>query len=202
MPSLWSTIDDILPLPIVKLYLERSEGAPLDIRIESSSYVIIALQDGILHRLFQYLEPHAHRVKTLKLITKNHGVIADMDRLMASKISSDSLEKLEFGRCWGYSVREPGYKFGWHRPSSLRELHISRCPLDLWFNKFTTSLRRLQLTEVMISLEGLVTALEHSPNLSVLVIDSCYLLGNAAKVVEARSFGGVAIHREENDAGG
>ncbi|KAG8901505.1 hypothetical protein FRC00_006727 [Tulasnella sp. 408] len=187
MPSLWSTIDDILPRPIVKLYLERSEGAPLDIRIESRSYVFIALQDSILHQLFQYLEPHAHRVKTLKLITKSHGVIADMDKLMACKISFGGLEKLEFGRCWGYSVNDPDYTFRWHHPSSLRELHLSRCPLDLWFDTFTTSLRRLQLTEVMISLEDLVTALERSPNLSVLVIDGCHLLGSAGRVVEARS---------------
>ncbi|KAG9044841.1 hypothetical protein FS837_007423 [Tulasnella sp. UAMH 9824] len=187
MPSLWSTIDDILPPPIVKLYLERSEGAFLDIRIESSSDVTIALEDSILHQLFRHLQPHAHRVKALKFIIKSHRAIADMDRLMVDKIYFGGLEKLEFGRYSGYSVSDPDSKFGWHNPSSLRELHLSRCPLDLWFDTFTTSLRRLQLTEVMISLEGLVTALECSPNVSVLVIDGCYFLGNAGKVVGARS---------------
>ncbi|KAG8912390.1 hypothetical protein FRC00_004595 [Tulasnella sp. 408] len=186
MPSLWSTIDDLIPLEIAKLYLERSENLPLDIRIGSESG---ATQQDIsrLNGFFLYLEPHAHRVKALKVVAMNLNILFHLERLVDYEFPFGGLERLEYGRCFGPYRGESDRPLWLHEPSSLRELHLWSCPLDRWINGFPTALRRFQLTALAVSFDVLMAALESSPGLSALVLDDCNLLGNGEKVVDAGS---------------
>ncbi|KAG8901502.1 hypothetical protein FRC00_006724, partial [Tulasnella sp. 408] len=181
MPSLWSTIDDTFPLPIAKLYFERSIGTPLDIRIGSNGS--LAVEN--VNQLFDYLEPHAHRVQALKVVTDDWDVMESLDHMMARGISFGSLEKLEFGR-WGNhqpSGGDLGFKLD--EGNSLQELHLWAHALDEWIDVSLTALRRLHLSEVEISFRVLVAAVEQSPGLSILVLEDCVLLGNTETVVTA-----------------
>ncbi|KAG8958663.1 hypothetical protein FRC00_002440, partial [Tulasnella sp. 408] len=179
MPSLWSTIDDILPLSIAKLYFERSIGTPLDIRIGSSG----PLDVENVNRLFDYMEPHAHRVKALKVVTDDWDVMEGWDQMMARGISFGSLEKLE---CLNPqpSDGDLGFKLG--EGNSLQELHLwGNTLLDQWIDASPTALRRLHLSDVDISFQVLVAALEQSQGLGILVLEDCILFGDPETVVTA-----------------
>ncbi|KIO26952.1 hypothetical protein M407DRAFT_195844 [Tulasnella calospora MUT 4182] len=183
MSSLWNTIDDAFPLPIAKLYLERCIGAPLDIRIGSNGPP--APEDGKWDELFQCLEPHAHRVKVLKIVTDDEDAMDDLEELMCSGGPFDDLEKLEFGLCGNSEPNDRDLMFALDKRGSLQELHLWGYTLGQWIDTFPTALRRLWLSEVCISLMSLTEALERPPDLSVLVLEDCLLYGygDAAKVV-------------------
>ncbi|KAG8916589.1 hypothetical protein FRC01_002974, partial [Tulasnella sp. 417] len=172
-PSLWSTIDDTLPLPIAKLCLERSRSAPLDIRIGSNSY--LGLKDTKSAELFKYLEPHAHRVKNVKMVTDDWNVIDHLEDLMAGGFPFGGSEKLEFGHSQNSRPEDRNLVFTLNEPDSLRELHLWGYALDTWMDSFPTALRRLQLSEVSISFDILISAVEQSPGLSILVLEDCLL---------------------------
>ncbi|KAG9044843.1 hypothetical protein FS837_007425 [Tulasnella sp. UAMH 9824] len=145
MPSLWSTIDDTFPIPIAKLYFERSIGAPLDVRIGSNGPP--AVEDVTILELFDYLERHAHRLKALKMVTDDWDIMGGLDRMMVPGPPLDSLEKLEFG-CYG-NPQPTGIEIGFTlgEGNCLQELHLWGHTLDDWIDAFPTALRRLQLSE-------------------------------------------------------
>ncbi|KAG8916730.1 hypothetical protein FRC01_002894 [Tulasnella sp. 417] len=178
IPSLWSNIDDILPLPIAKLYLERSKNAPLEIRIGSDLDVTVEHEIIKLKRLFLYLGPHAHRIKTLKVITMSSSIISCVERWMKNMIPFDALENLEYGCCEAPQPSNGDYLLRVAERCSLRELHLWSCPLDRLIETFPITLRRLQLTELAVSFEVLGRALECSPGLSVLALEDCELFGD------------------------
>ncbi|KAG8916732.1 hypothetical protein FRC01_002896, partial [Tulasnella sp. 417] len=185
IPSLWSTIDDILPLPIVKLYLDRSLDAPLDITIGSSG------RPGIKYRklaqLFQHLEPHAPRVKALKIVTHDWEVIEHLDKLMERSFPFGGPEKLEFGLCGSFRADDRELTFTLNEPDSLQELHLWGYRFNQWIDTFPTALRRLQLNDVWISSAILIAALERSPGLSILVLENCSLVGEPGTFTTAGS---------------
>ncbi|KIO26951.1 hypothetical protein M407DRAFT_23776 [Tulasnella calospora MUT 4182] len=183
MPSLWSTIDNIVPLPIAKLYLERSIGAPLDVRIGPNGPP--ALEDDKSVQLFYCLEPHAHRVKDLKIVADDLHVMIGLEESMDCGELFGGLEKLEFGLCGDSQPNGYDLPFRLAEPSSLRELRLWGYTLDRWIDTFPTFLRRLRLSEVDISFKVLAAALERSPDLSVLVLEDCILSGYAKKALAA-----------------
>ncbi|KAG8931824.1 hypothetical protein FRC00_000605 [Tulasnella sp. 408] len=176
-PSLWSTIDDNFPPPIAKLYLERSLPAPLDIRVGSSGSS--AVENGKVDQLFQYLKPHAHRVKALKIVMTGWEPIIRMEELMNGDIRFNGLEKLEFGCCENWHPTARPLMFELDEPDSLRELHLWGYELNQWVDRFPTALRLLHLTDAVVRFEELLVALAHSPGLGVLVLDDCNLLEDA-----------------------
>ncbi|KAG9044840.1 hypothetical protein FS837_007422 [Tulasnella sp. UAMH 9824] len=187
MSTLWSTIDDITPLEIAKLFLERSESAPLYIRTGSEPSATFEQDINRLNGFFLYLEPHAHRVKALKVVAINFNILLHLEMLVDYKFPFTGLERLEYGRYFSPYRGESDHALWSHKPSSLGELHLRSCPLDRWIHGFPTALRRLQLTAAPVSFDVLMAVLECSPGLSVLVLDDCNLLSNGEKVVDAGS---------------
>ncbi|KIO26993.1 hypothetical protein M407DRAFT_7564 [Tulasnella calospora MUT 4182] len=92
------------------------------------------------------------------------------------------IEQLERRNFW---PNNRDLMFALDDPSSLQELHLWGYTLDSWIDTFFTALWRLQLSEVAISFEVLITALEHSPCLGVLVLDGCDLHGEEERMVIA-----------------
>ncbi|KAG8895530.1 hypothetical protein FRC01_012323, partial [Tulasnella sp. 417] len=185
VPLLWSTIDDKLPLPITKLYLERSIDAPLDIRIGSNGPP--AVENGKMAQLFQYLEPHAHRVKALKIVAGDWEPVIRFEKLMDSGISFVGLEKFEFGRCQGCYAEDRGLPFKLAEPNSLRELHLWGYELDQWIDTFPAALRRLHLSRVSVRMDPLMDVLVESPGLGVLVFEECKLSEDEETMIVAES---------------
>ncbi|KAG8916731.1 hypothetical protein FRC01_002895 [Tulasnella sp. 417] len=187
MPSLWNTIDDNFSLPMANLYLERSKIAPLDIRIGSNGQ--LATKEGKLVQLFQYLKPHAQRVKALKVVAHDCQAIDDLEELLENSFPCVGFEKLEFGCCGHLHPHDHVLPFTLGEPDSLQELHLWGYTLDEWTHSFPTALRRLQLSNVSASFDEVLATVECAPALSVLVLEDCLLLEfeNAKTVVTAGS---------------
>lgn len=176
MASLWTTIDDLLPIPMVELYIARSGEKPLQFRMYADWLASLPQGDGSMDILLK----ESKRIKAIEVYGFVSTAFTRWARLAERDSIFSSLEKLELvisrldsGPTWGDDAVCPV----WESFPSLQDLWIQGYPCENWTSPsdpFPPGLRRLKLSRTgLIGLEYLLQALQGCVNLNVLSLDHC-----------------------------
>ncbi|KAG8971867.1 hypothetical protein FRC05_010534 [Tulasnella sp. 425] len=179
MTSLWTTIDDLLPIPIIELYIARAGEEVLQFRtcagrvgraslLPTSQHLDILLKES---RRIQSMEVYGFDPKAF---TRWAGLLDERDPIFSSLVKLDLVIS---------SSDQGGSQFAespvWEWFPSLQDLWIQGYPSNCWGSPsepLPQSLRRLKLSRGgPIWFEELLDALQGLANLKVLSMDHCSL---------------------------
>ncbi|KAG8968254.1 hypothetical protein FRC05_001635 [Tulasnella sp. 425] len=173
MGSLWTTIDDLLPIPIVKLYVARSGEEPLHFRMGPDRLAHLSPLRRDQH--LDILSKESKRTRAIELYGFDSSVFSIWEELLDErKADFSSLVKLELvvsSRSRG--MTQNAICPAWRCFPSLQDLWIQECRsrARTLLSPFPPSLRRLNLRR--IGFEDLSKALQGLLNLNALSLDTC-----------------------------
>ncbi|KIO26965.1 hypothetical protein M407DRAFT_23790 [Tulasnella calospora MUT 4182] len=184
-PSLWTAVDNTLPLPILQLYIARSRNEPLDVLTKADS---TWSKEDILGPL----NVESTRIKHMAVVGSHPDFLSDWAR----QIDRDdegfmftSLTKLALRVING--TRDRTFCPTWVNFPSLRELWIQGCWCRGWVgpgDPFPPTLQRLRLSKVSpVCLVVLINALDGVLGLVDLVMEDFALDPDELSVPETRS---------------
>lgn len=177
MPSLWTTIDNLLPIPIVELYTTRSGAEPL--RFSMSADRLASIPQLSRNRWLDILFKSSGRIKAMEVYGCNPpacgqwtGFLNDHGTLFRSLVTLE-LVISEWGQRDYGGPKCPR----WEWFPCLQDLWIRGYRSDGWvgfWDPFPPSLRRLKLSKGgKIPIRILSKALRDIPDLRVLSLDHC-----------------------------
>ncbi|KIO24347.1 hypothetical protein M407DRAFT_26254 [Tulasnella calospora MUT 4182] len=194
LPRLWSTINIRLPSPIVDIYLERSQSAPLSIDAmvpPLTEFWSIKAEQRCKGFLFK-LRPHAHRVRVLKCQQFKptfSGLIDILDFLISSGLGSE-LTELELGET-GEQVEEwddrqlPGVRHGESDAPVPRRITIHGAYSTCWAFQVISFARlcHLNVTDNSnLDFDNLLGSLGRAQTLESLALVNCAIKGDDRSV--------------------
>ncbi|KAG8971854.1 hypothetical protein FRC05_010521 [Tulasnella sp. 425] len=192
MASLWTTIDDLLPIPIVELYVARSGEEPLQFRMcpDRLEHLSPPQRDQRL----DILSKASKRTRTIELYGFDSSVLSVLAELLDERDADfSSLLKLELVVNSGGRIQNT-IRSAWRGFPSLQELWIQECCGQARaLSPFPPSLRRLQLSGFRF--EDLSKSLHGLLNLNVLSLDTCSL---DSPLPQTRNRGGIPMTCLEN----
>ncbi|KAG9045875.1 hypothetical protein FS837_005543 [Tulasnella sp. UAMH 9824] len=183
--SLWTTIDVYLPLPIVSLYLERSNPALLDVQIDFW-YGGPGRAESQLRALSTVLADHRERIASLSMSSPWEEV-ADMvvkAMMIGPGLMYPQLRKLDAGcRMWNHARQT---RTGSAVlicplvvPPQLQELSLRGSRLRNWVTAFSEPLAELKslslVNHTTLSLSDVLIVLANLSSLETLVFQDCVI---------------------------
>ncbi|KAG8971870.1 hypothetical protein FRC05_010537 [Tulasnella sp. 425] len=188
MPSLWTAIDDMLPLPIIELFITRSEEEPLQFRMRSDRLASQSLSQSTT--CLDIISRESNRIKRINLYGFDPRAFATWaDVLGEHDPIFSSLVKLELLIHSPDDV-EDAVSPMWEWFPNLQDLWIRGYSFESWAsssNPLPQSLRRLKWSNGgLIELEDLLNALQGIVNLNFLSLDSCSLYFTEVQTGELR----------------
>ncbi|KAG8948651.1 hypothetical protein FRC04_009415 [Tulasnella sp. 424] len=184
MKPIWTCIDDVLPIPIANLYLDRSGDCPLNFRI-GAGYPrdrSRTFTENWLH----ILAKHCNRVQVLEVETSDIVMMREWAALQDEyHCCFRSLRKFNYilhkrSKRGEDSVMCPI----WVAFPDLRDLWIQGCWISGWVSTsdpFPPTLQHLKVSDIAeLRIGGFARALQAIPQLATLIIDDIQELPTTA----------------------
>ncbi|KAG9047062.1 hypothetical protein FS837_003148 [Tulasnella sp. UAMH 9824] len=199
LSRLWSTISIRLASPIVDLYLERSQSAPLfvDAMVPPVTEVWSIKTEQRCKGFLLKLKPHAHRVRVLKCqqFKPTLSGLSDILRLMRLSGLRSELTELELGET-GEQIEEwsdselPGTRHGESDAPAPQRITIHGAYSTRWTFQIIsfTRLYHIGITDNSdLDFDKLLGNLRRAPNLESLQLVNCVIRGDEDSVFSAPS---------------
>ncbi|KAG8971855.1 hypothetical protein FRC05_010522 [Tulasnella sp. 425] len=199
MASLWTTIDDLLPIPIVELYISRSGEKPLQFRMCADRLAHLSPRQR--NQRLDILSKESKRVQTIELYGVDSIAFSNWTELLVERdLVFSSLVKLELLlSSWDRDGTQNVNCLAWRCFPSVQDFWIQGYCCEGWerpSDPFPPSLRRLKLSRgSRIGFENLLKALQGLLNLNVLSLDTCSLDFSA---IRTRNSDGIPMTCLEN----
>ncbi|KAG8951504.1 hypothetical protein FRC04_006036 [Tulasnella sp. 424] len=181
---LWTTIDVNLPLPMVRMYLENSNTALLDVRINLSDGGGRRNASSRLSAFIAEVAGHRGRIASLSMSSLNPQPVDEVVKIMLTGPGSTypHLRRLDTGGLhwvsgmWPRLMMEP-LKCPVLAPPQVQELYLRGYRSRDWvlgFPEQHTGLKRLYLANnFSLFFSDLIAVLSKLPNLEALTIEDC-----------------------------
>ncbi|KAG8896448.1 hypothetical protein FRC01_011811 [Tulasnella sp. 417] len=185
---LWTTIDVNLPLPIVAMYLQHSNTALLDVRIDLlDSGPRRSVSSWRLEAFMTAVAEHRERIRSLSILSFSLKTMDEMVRTLLNGLIYPQLRKLDTGSRiwitgnWRIPTLEP-LDCPVPVPPQLEEIFLWEYRSRSWVLGFSGPMVELQslclANNFQLMLSDVLTILPKLPNLETLVIEDCIIFGN------------------------